>query len=158
MMPITYSGPCVAGFQAHGPRHESVGDHLLDERIQFIPRGRDTVTERLEVGRAVPDDGLDVGFDGEAQPSAVNHTGVNRAGDVRILAGSELIHFEQFVLVLGQLRDVPEGDVRRSASLHAGIEQCLVAGGFGLEDNAAGFHKRLKDLVEAFLFLPGPLI
>src|SRR5690606_8996076 len=154
------TGPAggVARLKAHGPRNVAIGDHLLDERVQLFPGGGNFIAKSVEVDGAVPDDGLDVGLHGDAQPFAVYGADLTPEVGVVFFMNTQLGDWNQQVGVLLQLRDIEEGDVWRRAGLDAGVQQSLVAAGFWGQNDATGVDQRLQNAVQILFFNARPLI
>ncbi len=154
------AGPAggVARFHAQRPRRVAVGDHLLDQGIQLGPGGGHFVAVGFERHRAVPDDRLDVGLDGQPQPLATDGADGLPVGGVVLAVHAQRFHRLEQVLVLGELSHLPERDVGRGAGLDAGVEERLVTRGFRGQDDATGIHQRLQDLVQVLFLGARPLI
>src|SRR5690606_26766634 len=71
---------------------------------------------------------------------------------------AQVLERNQDILVLLKLRDVPEGDVGRGASLDAGIEDTLVARGLGREHDTALVDDGLQDREDVLFLKTRPLV
>ncbi len=147
-----------AGLHTHGPGDVAVGDHLLDQGVEFSPGRWDGVAEEVEVGRAVPDDGLDVGFDGYAEPLAVD--GAHGLPEVGVVGGvgAEGGEVLEFVGVEGEWGcGRPEDDVGWGG-FGLGVKDGSISSGLGDDLDAAGVDEGLEDGVEFLLLGARPLI
>ncbi len=147
-----------AALHAHAPGDVAVGDHLIDEGVEFVKGGRDGVAEGLKLSRAVPDDGLDIGLDRHGQPLAADGSQVKPVRGIVLGLCAKLPHILQLVGVqLCRSGGRPEQQVGRRA-LGFGVEDRSIAGRLGHDLHAASVDEGLEDSIDALFFGAGPLI